>query len=203
MTTAPAGPAGTTLPAFQRFIEGLRAIWAELPDDESRMKKAKALMESTVLKDEDLRAHSKNWPSTEGRKNLLFYEDPDYGFVINGVVREPGRTGSVHDHADAWVLYGLLEGTETLERFDRVDDRGRDGYAEVRLTSANQGQAGKSDLVRPYDIHAEQGGPARSVAVILRSSVLVGRVLQGRYDRETNKYSTGPGPEQIPYELSA
>jgi predicted metal-dependent enzyme (double-stranded beta helix superfamily) len=194
---------GKRLPAFEKFIQDLRGIWAEYPDDETRMKKAHALMERDLLSDPELREHSKSWPSTEGRKNLLFYTDPDYGFIINGVVRVPGRTGSVHDHADAWVLYGLLEGRETLERFDRVDDRSREDYAEVRLTSANQGRAGKADLVPPYDIHAEQGGDARSVAVILRSRVLVGKVLQGRYDRETNRYSTGPGPEQISYELTA
>jgi hypothetical protein len=155
------------LPAFEKFVQDLRKIWAENPDDETRMK------------------------------------DPDYGFVINGVVRVPGRTGSVHDHADAWVLYGLLDGHETLERFDRVDDRSKEDYAEVRLASADQGQAGKADLVQPYDIHAEQGSEIRSVAVILRSRVLVGQVLQGRYDRDTNRYSTGSGPEQIPYELTA
>lgn len=191
------------VPAFEKFIQDLRQIWAEYPDDETRMKKAHALMEKDVLSDEQLRAHSKSWPSTEGRKNLLFYTDPDYGFVINGVVREPGRTGSVHDHADAWVLYGLLEGRETLERFDRVEDRHEEGYVKVSLTSANQGRAGKADLVPPYDIHAEQGGDARSVAVILRSRELVGKVLQGRYDRDTGTYSTGSGPEQIPYELTA
>ena len=109
----------------------------------------------------------------------------------------------MHDHADAWVLYGLLDGTETLERFECVEDRRDEGYAEVRLTSASQGQAGKADLVPPYDIHAEQGSDIRSVAVILRSRVLVGQVLQGRYDRETNEYFTGSGPEQIPYALTA
>ncbi len=191
------------LPAFAKFVQDLRKIWADNPDDETRMKKAHQLMEDDLLPDAELREHSRNWPSTEGRKNLLFYTDPDYGFVINGVVRVPGRTGSVHDHADAWVLYGLLDGTETLERFERIDDRSKQGYAEVRLTSANQGQAGQADLVQPYDIHAEQGSDVRSVAVILRSNVLVGRVLQGRYDRDTHKYDTGPGPEQIPYELSA
>ena len=190
------------LPAFEKFVQDLRTIWAENPDDETRMKKAHKLMEDDLLPDPALQEHCKNWPSTEGRKNLLFYTDPEYGFVINGVVRVPGRTGSVHDHADAWVLYGLLDGKETLERFERVDDHSRDDYAEVRLTSADQGQAGQADLVQPYDIHAEQGSDIRSVAVILRSNVLVGRVLQGRYDRETNKYSTGSGPTQIPYELT-
>ena len=195
--------ASQRLPAFQKFIDDLRAIWAAVPDDESRMTRAHELIETTLLTDDELLAHSKDWPSTEGGRNLLLYTDPDYGFVINAVVREPGRTGSVHDHADGWVLYGLLDGTETLERFDLVEDRRKDGYAKVALTSANAGQAGKADLVKPYDIHAEQGSDIRSVAVILRSRVLVGQVLQGRYDRETGAYHEGSGPKQVPFELTA
>src|SRR6516162_1419531 len=77
--------------------------------------------------------------STEGYKNLLLYVDPDHHFVINAVVRAPGRTGSVHDHADAWVLYGVLDGSESLERYERIDDGSRPGYAEVRLASVTTG----------------------------------------------------------------
>ena len=195
--------ASQRLPAFQKFIDDLRAIWADVPDDETRMKKAHQLIETSLLKDSDLLAHSKGWPSTEGGKNLLLYTDPDYGFVINAVVREPGRTGSVHDHADGWVLYGLLDGTETLERFDLVEDRRKEGYAKVVQTSANPGQAGKADLDKRYDIHSEQGSDIRSVAVILRSRVLVGQVLQGRYNRDTGAYHEGSGPKQVPFELTA
>ena len=191
------------LPAFEKFVNDLRGIWSEFPDDETRMKRAHELMEKELLPDPDLREHCKDWPSTEGRKNLLFYTDPDHGFVINGVVRVPGRTGSVHDHADGWVLYGLLDGTESLERFKAVESRKEEGYVKVQLVSDTQGQTGKADLVPPYDIHAEQGSDGRSVAVILRSRVLVGEVLQGRYNRETGEYYEGSGPEQIPYELSA
>lgn len=193
---------GTMLPSFAKFIADVRTAWSELPDDERRMKRAHALMEADLLPDPALLEHSKNWPSTEGRKNLLFYTDPDYGFVINGVVREPGRTGGAHDHADAWVLYGLLDGTETLERFDLVEDRRGQGYAKIKLASAKAGQAGKADLVGPYAIHAEQGSDIRSVAVILRSRIPVGEVLQGRYNRDTNDYSEGAGPQQIPYDLT-
>ena len=191
------------LPAFEKFVNNLRQIWSEFPDDETRMKCAHELMEKELLPDPALREHCKNWPSTEGGKNLLFYTDPDHGFVINGVVRVPGRTGSVHDHADGWVLYGLLDGTESLERFKAVESRKEEGYVKVELLSDTQGQAGKADLVPPYDIHAEQGSNSRSVAVILRSRILVGEVLQGRYNRETGEYHEGSGPQQIPYELSA
>ena len=191
------------LPVFDKFIGELRAIWAAEPDDGGRMHKAKQLLEQLV-KDATLKAHSADWPSTEGRKNLLFYVDPDYHFVINGVVRVPGRTGSIHDHADAWVLYGVVDGTESLERFDRVDDGSQPGYAEVKLSSVTTGSQGKVDLVPPRAIHAEQGGPTRSVAVIVRSQRLgEGTVLQHRYDRDAKTVVDQYGPTQIPYELSA
>jgi predicted metal-dependent enzyme (double-stranded beta helix superfamily) len=191
------------LPAFDTFIAELRAVWAADANDERRMARAKPLLEKLVM-DGALKAHSASWPSTEGRKNLLFYVDPDYHFVINGVVRVPGRTGSIHDHADAWVLYGVLDGTESLERFDRLDDGNRPGYAEVKLSSVTTGSQGKVDLVPPRAIHAEQGGPTRSVAVIVRSQKLGdGTVLQHRYDRDTNEVVEQYGPTQIPYELTA
>jgi len=189
------------LPVFDTFIADLRAIWAAESDDGARMAKAKPVLERLV-KDPALKAHSASWPSTEGRKNLLFYVDPEFHFVVNGVVRVPGRTGSIHDHADAWVLYGVVDGTESLERFDRVDDGSRAGYAEVKLSSVTTGSQGKVDLVPPRAIHAEQGGPTRSVAVIVRSQKLgEGTVLQHRYDREANTVVEQYGPTQIPYEL--
>jgi predicted metal-dependent enzyme (double-stranded beta helix superfamily) len=189
------------LPVFEKFIADLRAIWAAQGDDQRRMEEAKPLLERLVL-DPALKAHSASWPSTEGRKNLLLYVDPDHHFVINGVVRMPGRTGGVHDHADAWVLYGVLDGSESLERFDRVDDGSRSGYAEVKLASVTTGTQGKVDLVPPHAIHAEQGGPTRSVAIIVRSQRLgEGTILQRTYDRKANTVIEQYGPTQIPYDL--
>ena len=189
------------LPVFETFIQDLRAAWSELPDMEARMKKGQQLLEALV-KDEGLRQASRSWPSTEGRKNLLFYEDPDYGFAINGVVRIPGRKGSIHDHAHAWTAYGLLDGTESLERFRRIDDRSKEGHAELELESVTQGTPGKVDLVPPFDIHAEQGGPTRSVAIILRSERVAGKVPQGSYSMEGNLYRQIEGPTNIPYNIT-
>jgi predicted metal-dependent enzyme (double-stranded beta helix superfamily) len=191
------------LPVLEMFIGELRAIWAAEAEDRTRMERAKTLLEWLVM-DARLKAHSANWPSTEGRKNLRLYVDPDFGFVINAVVRVPGRKGSVHDHADAWVLYGLLDGSESLERYERVDDGSTPGYAEVRLQSVTTGTQGKVDLVAPHSIHAEQGGPVRSVAIIVRSKPLgEGTVLQNGYDLETNTVVARYGPTQIPFEVTA
>jgi predicted metal-dependent enzyme (double-stranded beta helix superfamily) len=191
------------LPVLDTFISDLRGIWSTESENQRRMERARPLLERFV-KDDGLKAHSAAWPSTEGHKNLLLYVDPDHHFVINAVVRVPGRTGSVHDHADAWVLYGVLDGSESLERYDRIDDGSRPGHAEVKLASVTTGTQGKVDLVPPHAIHAEQGGPTRSVAIIVRSQRLgQGTVLQRRYDPKTNAVTEQYGPTQVPYELVA
>jgi predicted metal-dependent enzyme (double-stranded beta helix superfamily) len=194
-------PSAKKLAVFEKFIQDLRAAWAELPDTEARMKKGQKLLEAFV-QDPTLREASKAWPSTEGRKNLLFYEDPDYGFAINGVVRVPGRKGSIHDHAHSWTAYGLLDGTESLERYRRLDDGSKEGYAKLELESVTEGRPGKVDLVPPFDAHAEQGGPMRSVAVILRSERVSGKVPQGSYNLENNTVRRIDGPTNIPYDIT-
>ncbi len=188
------------LPVFEKFIQDVRAAWAELHDTEVRMKRVKFLLEGLV-KDATMKEHSKNWPSTEGHKNLLLYEDPDYQFVVNAVVRTPERDGRIHDHAHAWTAYGVLDGTERLERYRRIDEGKREGYALLELESLTEGYPGKVDLVPPFAIHSEKGGPTRSVGVIVRSERLVGRTLQGRYDAKTDRFSQGEGPTQVPFEV--
>lgn len=189
------------LAVFDQFIRSARAFCAANPDTEARMKRIRILLEALVS-EPSLREHAKTWPCTEGHKNLLLYEDPDYGFVVNAVVRTPGREGRVHDHAHAWTAYGVLDGMERLERYRRIDDGKKPDYALIQLQSISAGNAGKVDLVPPYAIHSEKGGPARSVAVIVRSERLVGKVLQGRYDPKTDRYHESEGPTQMVFELA-
>ena len=101
---------------------------------------------------------------------------------------------------------GLLTACSTVrrasERFRRVDDRSKDGYAKLELESVTEGNAGKVDSVPPFDIHAEQGGQTRSVAMILRSERVAGKVLQGSYSMEGNLYRQIEGPTNIPYTIT-
>jgi predicted metal-dependent enzyme (double-stranded beta helix superfamily) len=189
------------LAVFEKFIQSARAFCAANPDTEARMKKIKFLLQALVS-EPSLREHAKTWPSTEGHKNLLLYEDRDFGFVVNAVVRTPGREGRVHDHAHAWTAYGVLDGAERLERYRRLDDGKNPNHALIQLESISEGSPGKVDLVPPFAIHSEKGGAERSVAVIVRSERLVGRVLQGRYDAKTDKYHQGEGPTQVPFEVA-
>jgi predicted metal-dependent enzyme (double-stranded beta helix superfamily) len=186
----------------QKFIASARKLHAEEKDLARRWEKMTAVL-AELLTDPSVKEQSKDWPTcaqADRAQNLLFYEDPDYKFVINGLIKAPKSRTQIHDHAHNWTLYGVLDGTETIERYERVDDRSKSDYAEIRKTVDVKVGSGKIDLVPPYKIHAEESGEERTVAIIVRAEK-AGGFLQGRYDPVTKKYWQGYGPEQIPYEL--
>ena len=189
--------------AVQKFIADARALFADESDPAKRWKRMSPLLQE-LLADASIRAQSKSWPDcsqgSERAENLLFYEDPDYKFVINGLIKAPHTRTQIHDHAHNWTLYGVLDGTESIERYERVDDRSKPDRAEIRKTVNVKVGAGKIDLVLPYEIHAEESGDERTVAIIVRAEK-AGGFLQGRYDPVTNKYWQGYGPKQLPFEL--
>ena len=78
----------TRLAAFERFIQSALAVCATSPGYRSAHEKTKIRLEDLV-REPAMIEHCKTWPSTEGHKNLLLYEDSDYDFVVYAVVRTP------------------------------------------------------------------------------------------------------------------
>ena len=188
--------------AFSRFIASTRELFSEEKDPETRWKKLTPRLRD-LLADPEVLEHSRSWPEcshTQRAENLLLYEDPDFGFVINGLTKNPNTRTPIHDHAHNWTLYGVLDGTETIERYERLDDGSKPGYVEVRQSAKFRVGPGDVDLVHPGQIHAEESGAERTVAIIVRAEK-PGTFLQGRYDPVGKKYSEGYGPVQIPYKV--
>src|SRR6266542_2388695 len=162
--------------AMERFVRKTRALFAKETDLDKRWNSLRPIL-AELLADPDVIAASKQWPDcvpADGRaENLLFYEDPDYGFAINGLTKGEARQGQrarIHDHAHIYTLYGVLVGP------------------------------GEIDLVKPYEIHTELTVGQRTVAVIIRSQK-GGEFNQGRYIPEKNEYYESLGPRQTPCEM--
>jgi hypothetical protein len=192
--------------ALDRFVRKTRELFGR-EQDLGRRWTALAPILGELLADPEVREASKHWPDcvpAGGRaENLLFYEDPDYQFAINGLTKSPDAYGGralIHDHAHIYTLYGVLEGHERIERYLRIDDRSRPGYAEIRKTRDDLVDPGEIDLVKPYEVHTEITVGERTVAVIIRSEKS-GGFNQGRYDPETNRYWESLGPRQTPCEM--
>jgi hypothetical protein len=82
----------------------------------------------------------------------------------------------------------LLQRRGTVNAALAPGDGKKPDYAQIQLERISEGNHGKVDLVQPFANHSEKGGPERSMAAIVRSERLVGRVLQGRHDAKTDKY---------------
>jgi 3-mercaptopropionate dioxygenase len=181
---------------LHEFVAAVRALWRQSSSDAERWQAVADLL-PMLLNSPTLQESAKSWPFPPANhprpQNLLFYEDPDFGFVINGLVKRPGEATNLHDHAHTWTVYSVLEGEERVVRYRRTGAAlDEDGEYHVR--------PGFIDIVPPHMIHAEFAGPGRTVAVIVRSQK-VGGFMQGRYDRATGAASEAPGPEQVPYAL--
>lgn len=196
----------TTGNALDRFVSETHELFAAEPDPEKRWTALSPIL-AKLLSDPEVVEASKHWPDcvpAEGRaENLLFYEDDEYGFAINGLTKGAARQGArtqIHDHAHIYTLYGVLDGHERIERYQRLDDGSRADYAEIGKVRDDFVGPGEIDLVRPYEIHREITVGERTVAVIIRSQK-GGTFNQGRYDPDTNRHWESLGPRQTPCDM--
>jgi len=199
--------------ALDRFVAKTRELFAQEEDLEKRWSALTPILRD-FLADPTVQDASARWPAnvfTDRAENLLFYEDPDYGFVVNALKREvkakpainpahPTWRG-IHDHAHIYTLYGVLAGQEMIERYLPSDGENRtDEYVKIQQVGNFRVEPGAVDLVGPYEIHAERSLGEQTIAVIIRSQKS-GDFLQGRYDAETGEYWQGFGPRQREVEM--
>ena len=192
------------LPAARRFVDEVRALYAEGLEPEVLWQAIREAM-GPLLADRGLKESSRHWPLTvEGQprvRNLLFYEDPDYGFVLNATVRKAGVITNVHDHGDVWTLYGLIEGHETMYRYERTDGNPRDeGPAVLQPAGRYEIGPGDVDVVPPGNIHQEHAGAVASTAFIVRAR-RAGTFKQRHFNAETGAVTLNDGPDLVPFAL--
>ena len=193
------------LPVVQEFVNRVRDYFQQSYDETELWGRVCADLE-LLLKEPDLKKSCAMWPDTKKGNgppgNLLFYEDPDYNFVLNALVKTPLAETNIHDHGKSWTLYGVLEGGEHIQRWQRVDSHPREsGPAELKQDGAFNVTPGYIDLVPPWQIHQEKNGDHRTIGFIVRSQ-RSGTFDQYRYDTTNGSVRVNRGPTQIPYELS-
>jgi predicted metal-dependent enzyme (double-stranded beta helix superfamily) len=195
---------------MEKFVADMRGLFEEPLTDRERWQQAAGLLKPVLL-DPALKEHSKTWPDSpallglEGKHgNLIFYEDPDYKFVVNGLIKKPGAKTTIHDHGISWTLYGVVEGQENVLRYERADG-GQPGdlpkQAEVMATDRSAVIPGHVDLIEPWEIHAEHNDDRRTVALIVRSQ-RSGTYIQNIFYAHDNSVEQYWGPKQIPFDLA-
>ncbi len=190
--------------AIEEFARAMDRLWVEEADEAKRWSRVRDLM-PILLEDAALASEALTWPITQtpdGRaSNLLLYEDPARGFVINALVKGPNVGTPIHDHAHTWTAYGVIAGTERVVRYDVIAGHPSGDHVELRSTSEYHVSRGFVDVVPPNEPHAEFSGDEKTVAIIVRSE-RVGSFPQNMYDLESGDVVRRPGPQQIPFALA-
>lgn len=202
------------LRAVETLISEVRALCAApMPADRRWTAAADCLRR--LLADPELREHARTWPTSpallglQGKHaNLLFYEDPDHGFVLNGLIKPPGARTTIHDHGRSYTLYGVVTGAESVVRYDVADavplagssEAGLLSRAQVAVTEETAVGPGHIDYIKPWEVHAEVNGGASTAALILRSQ-RSGTFVQNIFDPVTGAVEQYHGPRQIQYAL--
>jgi predicted metal-dependent enzyme (double-stranded beta helix superfamily) len=189
--------------AIENFAAAMDRLFAREPDETQRWTRVRELM-PILLDDPALRAESLTWPLTQTAEgyaaNLLLYEDPKNGFVINALVKGPHAATPVHDHAHTWTAYGVIAGTEHVVRYSVVNGDPKHGHADLTTAFEYDVSPGYVDVVPPNEPHAETSGDAPTVAIIVRSE-RIGGFLQNMYDPTNGTVEHRPGPTQVPFPL--
>ena len=199
----PDGMTRPMLPAVEKFVVEMRKLCEAEVKDSTLWEKSRELL-ADLIADPGLKAHARSWPVTgynpETNKvaNLLFYEDPDYGFVINALIKNPGGYAMIHDHGPSWTIYGVLQGQERIVHYN--SKKREDGNFDISEKHAEICRPGDIDVVPPNLIHSEYAGDEKSIAVIVRSQ-RSGTFEQFRY-LEDGSQVVIRGPEQEPYSRS-
>ena len=190
----------TMLPAAERFVAGMRRAFAAGVEERACWEKCRELLKELIA-DPELRRQAGNWPvgGFDGKKvdNLLFYEDPDYGFVMNALIKNSGGRAMIHDHGPTWTIYGLVQGTERIVRYKARERAG--GRFDITEAGAEVCGPGDIDIVAPGVIHSEYAGDEKSIAFIVRSQ-RSGTFEQYRYLDDGSRV-VFRGPNQVPFEL--
>ena len=178
----PDGMTRPMLPAVEKFVVEMRKLCEAEVKDSTLWEKSRELL-ADLIADPGLKAHARNWPVTgynpETNKvsNLLFYEDPDYGFVINALIKNPGGSAMIHDHGPSWTIYGVLQGQERIvhynskKREDGNFDISEKGTYTLVIETTNQ------DVVNAVGgIGHVPDGSAYSISIAGFAMLLIGMV---------------------------
>jgi predicted metal-dependent enzyme (double-stranded beta helix superfamily) len=130
-------------------------------------------------------------PAANGRRanhgTYLLYQG-DSGLSVTAVVWGPGEHLGPHDHR-TWGMIGILDNTLTETRYRRVDDRTREGYAQLEQDRQANFKQGEITLLVPNidEIHQMDNFTDRPTVEIHVYGDDLRNIDRSRYDLETGK----------------
>lgn len=118
--------------AIENLVADLKKVCRQLTDEREIIGAVRPLAHRAALSSADwLDERMYDAEPTNGFGVHLLHEEPDHALAVLAVSWLPQRGAPPHDHG-TWAVVAAVEGPEKNEFFERIDDRSRRGYAELR-----------------------------------------------------------------------
>lgn len=110
----------------------LRQICAQSKDEREILSRTRPLARRAALSKEVwLEERMYHADTDQGFGVYLLHEEPDHSLAIFAVSWLPNRGTPPHDHG-TWAVVAGVDGPEKNKFWERVDDKTRSGYAELK-----------------------------------------------------------------------
>jgi predicted metal-dependent enzyme (double-stranded beta helix superfamily) len=140
--------------SIEELVTDLRRIVSEVADERQVLSQVRPLaLRAAMSKDSWLERRLYVADQEQGFGVYLLHEEPDHGLAIFAVSWLPDRGAPPHDHG-TWAVVAGVDGPEKNEFFERVDDRSRAGYAELRKIGEKVFEAHDVLTMRTGAIHS-------------------------------------------------
>ncbi len=130
--------------SIENYASDLRAIAAETSDEDEILRRVGPLALRFAADRSWVEARHYEADEEQGFGVHLLHEEPDHSLAVLALAWLPGRGTPPHDHG-TWAVVAGVEGVERNLRYNRLDDRSRDDYAELEVR--HEFDAGEGDLV--------------------------------------------------------
>lgn len=140
----------TTTYALNDFVSEMESLLQRQPDPQQIFDTGSTYLQRLIANPEAIPIQFRV-PVGQGRRpnhgSYVLYQG-DSGLQVTAVVWGPGDHTGPHDHL-TWGMIGILDNELTETRFRRVDDRSREGYAQLEQDRRSTFKPGEITLLVP------------------------------------------------------
>ena len=138
--------------SIDRYAADLRAIAAETENEDEILRRVGPLAQRFAKDRGWLLPKHYEADAAQGFGVHLLHEEPDHSLAVLALAWLPGRGTPPHDHG-TWAVVAGVEGIERNVRYNRVDGRERDDYAELEIKHEFDAGPGELVCMRTGGIH--------------------------------------------------
>ena len=176
--------------SLDEFIYEMESLLRDKPTQEKLFDKGSSLM-YRLINNPDVIPAQFRVPTGKGPRgnhgSYLLYQG-DSGLQVTAVVWGPGDHAAPHDHR-TWGMIGVMDNALTETRFRRVDDRSKEGYAQLEKDRGALVKPGEVTLLIPEvdEIHQMDNFADRPTVEIHCYGHDLRGLDRARYNLETNQ----------------